>query len=424
MTSAPAAPADTAPISYPTDLTAGETARARARLHAMAADLAAAGALRDPRLRAAFESTWRHPYVPAYYPSKDESPVLCVDPDRRAAWLDAVYSDVTLLTKIVRVPLSPTLAPATANAYTSSSTLPFLLVQMIEKLALQDGNRVLEIGTGTGYNAALLCARHGATNITTVDIDAELTDLARERLAANGHHPTVAAIDGSDGYPDNGPYDRIIATCSVPAIPPAWLHQAAPGAVILADVRGRIGGTLVRLTVDRDTTADGTVTAEGRFVPYWTGFMAMRHYSTAPPVGVALTDSVPVRGLTRVDPALITTPGGFSFALQWQMPDITYGPAVDDDGHPALHVIADDGGHATIATTPDDRGHHRTHEFGTSRIVERLNTAADLWDRYEEPPSDRFGITATPDHQVIWLDDPHTGPRWPLPLREGGNRTA
>ncbi|MGH4017941.1 MAG: hypothetical protein ACRDT0_01580, partial [Pseudonocardiaceae bacterium] len=54
----------------------------------------------------------------------------------------------------------------------------------------------------------------------------------------------VVGVDGAGGYPPGAPYDRIIATCAVPAIPLAWLAQAAPGAVILADVHGPIGGTL------------------------------------------------------------------------------------------------------------------------------------------------------------------------------------
>jgi protein-L-isoaspartate(D-aspartate) O-methyltransferase len=61
-----------------------------------------------------------------------------------------------------------------------------------------------------------------------VDIDPELIELAAERLAANGYAPTLAAVDGAGGYPPGAPYDRIIATCGVPAIPQAWLEQAAP----------------------------------------------------------------------------------------------------------------------------------------------------------------------------------------------------
>src|SRR5262249_17220674 len=156
-----------------------------------------------------------------------------------------------------------TLRPGAYPMFTSSSTLPSLVLSMLEALDVVDGSRVLEIGTGSGYNAALLCERLGSERVTSLDIDPELVELAAERLAANGSPPPRAAADGVRGYPGRAPYDRIIATCGVPAIPPAWLAQAAPGAVILADLHGALGGTLVKLTVG----ADGVAT--GRFVPYW-----------------------------------------------------------------------------------------------------------------------------------------------------------
>ncbi|MGQ0778684.1 MAG: methyltransferase domain-containing protein [Pseudonocardiales bacterium] len=258
-------------MNYPTDLSPQEQRRARARLADLAEQFTAKKILQTPAWREVFERTWRHPYVPSYYPDKDTPAVLCVDDSRRGEWLDAVYSDTTLITKLMPVPLSRALRPAIGMTYTSSSTLPSLVLEMLEELDVADGHQVLEIGTGTGYNAALLCARLGSAQVTSVDIDPELVDLARERLAANGHTPTLAAVDGEAGYPEGALYDRIIATCAVPAIPAAWLAQAAPGAVILTDIHGPLGGTIVRLTVDRNGTATG------RFVPHWAGFMTMRH---------------------------------------------------------------------------------------------------------------------------------------------------
>ncbi|MGH8571260.1 MAG: methyltransferase domain-containing protein, partial [Gammaproteobacteria bacterium] len=207
------------------------------------------------------------PYVPSYYPQVGAPCLLSIDPQRRGEWLAAVYSDRTLLTKVVLVPLSRTLRPGRYPILTSSATLPSLVLRMLETLGVHDGYRVLEVGTGSGYNAALLCERLGSEYVTSVDIDPELVDLARERLAANGYTPTLATADGAGGYPPGAPYDRIIATCSVPAIPPSWLAQAGPSAVILADVRGKIGGTVARLTVDRDGVATG------RFLPLGTSFM-------------------------------------------------------------------------------------------------------------------------------------------------------
>jgi protein-L-isoaspartate O-methyltransferase len=87
----------------------------------------------------------------------------------------------------------------------SSSTKPDLMLRMLETLDVRDGHRVLEIGTGTGYNAALLSHRVGDHNVYSVDVDAELVRLARERLAGAGYRPTLAAIDGEGGLPEHAP---------------------------------------------------------------------------------------------------------------------------------------------------------------------------------------------------------------------------
>src|SRR5205807_4637125 len=108
---------------------------------------------------------------------------------------------------------------------TSSSSAPSLMASMLDALAVAEGHRVLEIGTGTGYNAALLCHRLGADNVTSVDVDAGLVDRAGQRLAALGYRPNVVAADGGAGCPEDAPFDRIIATVALPRVPAAWIEQ-------------------------------------------------------------------------------------------------------------------------------------------------------------------------------------------------------
>jgi len=149
--------------------------------------------------------------VPVYYPELGAGPpVYAAERQQRAHWLAAVYSDESLITKVVHVP-SP--RGSGYQRFTSSSTLPSLMLTMLEALDVTDGCRVLEIGTGSGYNAALLCERLGSELLTSVDVDLELIELAGPRLAANGYTPTLAAVDGAKGYPPRAPYDRVIATC-------------------------------------------------------------------------------------------------------------------------------------------------------------------------------------------------------------------
>jgi hypothetical protein len=242
-----------------------------------------------------------------------------------------------------------------------------------------------------------------------VDIDPELVDLARERLAANGHTPTLAAVDGHTGYPPGAPYDRIIATCAVPAIPPAWLDQAAPGAVILTDVHGPLGGTLARLTVD------GHGTATGRFVPHWAGFMTMRHDVEPAESRWPVLDLPATKSWTTIDPLTVNTHGLFGFIVQWQLPDVTHGRMTDDDGQPAVFLLARDGSRAEVLTTATGRG-YSVRQYGPQRLWDRVEEAATCWNDEGRPSYECFGLTATTHDQYVWYDQPDGPHRWPLPL--------
>lgn len=396
--------------SYPTDLDPAEEERARERLAEMADQFGEEGDLRTAEWRDVFLATWRHPYVPAYYPSTDGPPILCIGPEDRATWLEAVYSNQTLVTKVQPVPLSHVFRPATRLVNASSSTLPSLILRMLEDLDVRDGHRVLEIGTGSGYNCALLCQRLGSECVTSVDIDPELVDLAVERLGANGYTPTLAVADGAEGYPANAPYDRIISTCAVRTIPAAWLRQAAPGAVILTDVHGNIGGTLVRLTMD------SAGTATGRFVPYWAAFMPMRR-AVEPEEEDRRRwyDEEEVRSVTEVDPGLLLRPTEMlGFLVQWSLPDTSAGPAASDDGGPAVFLASPDGSQAVVVETSATDGKYRVSQSGPRRLWDLTEEMHEIWQSADRPGFDRFGITATVSEQHVWLDDPGSSLRWLL----------
>jgi protein-L-isoaspartate(D-aspartate) O-methyltransferase len=107
---------------------------------------------------------------------------------------------------------------------------------MLEQLGLEPGHKVLEIGAGTGYNAALMAHIVGETGqVVTVDIDEDLVEAAREHLRAAGcEQVQVVCADGGYGYPDLAPFDRIILTVGAPDITPAWWEQLKPaGRIVL-----------------------------------------------------------------------------------------------------------------------------------------------------------------------------------------------
>ncbi|GAA3082143.1 methyltransferase, FxLD system [Streptosporangium carneum] len=118
----------------------------------------------------------------------------------------------------------------------SSSSQPAMMALMLDQLGVEPGQRVLEIGAGTGYNAALLAHLVGPRGrVVSVDIDADLVRRAREHLAEAGH-PEVEVVcgDGAEGFAPAAPYDRVIATVGVWDLAPAWLDQLGPGGRVVA----------------------------------------------------------------------------------------------------------------------------------------------------------------------------------------------
>ena len=132
----------------------------------------------------------------------------------------------------------------------SSSSQPAIMAEMLERLELAPGLRVLEIGAGTGYNAALLAELVGpAGSVTTVDVDEEIARGARTALRSGGHLVRVAVADGRDGYPAAAPYDRIVVTASAGDVPRAWREQLVEGGLVEVPLRLRSGGGQVVATL-------------------------------------------------------------------------------------------------------------------------------------------------------------------------------
>lgn len=142
--------------------------------------------------------------------------------------LEAAYADEPVYTK-----------HDDSGAWLSAASQPRIVAMMLEQLRIESGHRILEIGAGTGYNAALMAALAGDTGrVTTLDIDQDLIDSARDHLAAAGVGTVQAVLgDGALGYPQAAPYDRVIATVGAFETPTAWLDQLAPGGRLVLPLR-------------------------------------------------------------------------------------------------------------------------------------------------------------------------------------------
>lgn len=113
----------------------------------------------------------------------------------------------------------------------STISQPTMVASMLEMLDVHRGARVLEIGTGSGYNAALLSQIVGDSGVVvTVELDAELAELASSRLGSAGYGAVeVHTGDGHAGWPAAALYDRIVVTASAPGPEQSWVEQLADG---------------------------------------------------------------------------------------------------------------------------------------------------------------------------------------------------
>ena len=176
-------------------------ADSRARRRALVDKLVGDGQIRSARVAAAFEAVPRELFVPGVP-------------------LDEVYrsSEAILVKRVDGIGVS-------------SASAPDVMATMLELLDVQPGMRVLEIGAGTGYNAALLAflvGEHG--KVVSIDIDADLVAGATDHLAAAGYAQRVNVVesDGALGYAPQAPYDRVMLTVASRDIAPAWREQLGP----------------------------------------------------------------------------------------------------------------------------------------------------------------------------------------------------
>ncbi|AWV07834.1 protein-L-isoaspartate(D-aspartate) O-methyltransferase [Marilutibacter maris] len=148
---------------------------------------------------------------------------------------------------------------------------PWVVARMTEAVLSVAPKKVLEIGTGSGYQAAILAAL--GLEVHTVERIGELLRVARKRFRSLGMNVRSKHDDGHIGWPENGPFDAIMVTAAAPALVDALSAQLAPGGTLVAPVGGASSQSLVMLHKQSDGSLSQQALAPVVFVPLLSGMI-------------------------------------------------------------------------------------------------------------------------------------------------------
>ncbi|MGH3548560.1 MAG: methyltransferase domain-containing protein [Pseudonocardiaceae bacterium] len=324
------------------------------------------------------------------------------DPDR---WLELAYAaEQGVATQVDDG--HPTGPGSGGSMPTSSASGPVIVAVMLSALDAHEGHRVLEIGTGTGYNAALLAHRLGAQRVTSVEIDPDIATHARKALSDTGFGTvTVITGDGTNGYPPGAPFDRVIATATVNHIPYPWVAQTRPGGRVLLPWADTYTGGLLLLTVHGDGTATGGIVAESNFM--WLREQRDTRGATKP---TTEGDSDPDRTdetVTTCHPHNVTGPHGARVAIGQRVPGCQwrYWPWEPAEPIGVLWLVDPWGSWAKLThTTPNAvENDFPVLQSGPRRLWDEVETAYHWWIDAGSPDADRWQFTITPTGQQVAL---------------------
>jgi protein-L-isoaspartate(D-aspartate) O-methyltransferase len=214
-----------------------DEAEIRATLGRYVDELKAAGAIGPAAVERAFRTVQRHRLLETFY-HRDSEGFRTVEHDPRQPQRDhlaLIYADTALATRRI------------GGMPASSTSQASLVAKMLELLDLSEGLKVLEVGAGTGYNAALLAQVVGDQRLViTVDVLEDVVDQTR-RLLADAGYPRIQVLlrDGFEGVPEQAPFDRIVATVGCSDLSPHWAEQLAGDGAMLVPLQHASGHPLV-----------------------------------------------------------------------------------------------------------------------------------------------------------------------------------
>jgi len=237
--------------------------------------------------------------------------------------------------------------------------------------------RVLEIGTGTGWNTALLAHRLGGNNVTSMEIDPAISTHARSALEAAGFGTvTMITGDGTLGHLDRAPYDRVLSTAAVYWVPYTWIAQTCPGGLVVTPwATDYHNGHLLALIVHSDGTATGRIVGQ-------TAFMTVRN-QRVPPVRISdiVTEDSEAQASERTSnrhPRWYVADYDTRTAIGVQVDHcrMRYTSPSPDDADGILWFLDPwSGSWAAIHHRPSRPGPFRVRQYGSRRLFDEVSTA-------------------------------------------------